>query len=282
MNHLVTITKSDGAKQLFEEQKLVNSLSKAGASKQAVDEVVAEIEREMWEGMPTADIYKRAFDLLRKQSHHAALKYSIRRAIFDLGPDGFPFEKFVARIFNVWGYEAVTDQTLMGTCGVEHEVDVVAWKGDELAMTEAKFHNEIGLRSDLKVSLYVKARFDDLADNFFDYGGKPRKLSSRWLFTNTKFTDSAVKYGECKDIHMIGWNHPAKGNLHELVEEHALHPITSLPSLSHQQKRDLLGHDILVCSDIVKNPGALHSIGLNDEAARMVVKEARMIVDSVK
>lgn len=281
MNHAINITKSDGTKELFEEEKLVNSLKKVGASSETIDEIVEEVEKGMWDGMKTEDIYTRAFALLQKHAHHVAVKYSIRRALFELGPDGFPFEKFVARVFNMWGYEAVTDQTLMGRC-VEHEVDVVAWKDDALAMVEAKFHNEFGMKSDLKVTLYVKARFDDLSENLFDYGGKQRKLSERYLFTNTKFTDKAVTYAGCNKLKLIGWNYPARGNLHEIIEQNGLHPITCLTSLSHQQKKDLVGRGILVCSDIAKQSQVLEQIGVSGGDVKRVVEESEMVVKLAK
>ncbi|MFA6404383.1 MAG: ATP cone domain-containing protein [Candidatus Paceibacterota bacterium] len=276
MNHLISITKSDGTTELFEEEKLVNSLRRSGASPEVIDEIINEVEKEMWNGMKTEDIYHRAFGLLKHRSHSVAIKYSTRRAIFELGPDGFPFEKFVARIFNFWGYEAVTDQTVGGAC-VEHEVDVVAWKDKELAMVEAKFHNEFGLKSDLKVVLYVKARFDDVADNFYDYGGMKRKLTSRWLFTNTKFSDMAIKYGECKDIKLIGWNYPNSLSLHEIIDQNCLHPVTSIMSLSHQEKKDLIGRNALLCVDIIKNPDILHEIGVKTDIVSKVIEEANMV-----
>src|SRR5260221_155103 len=120
--------------------------------------------------------------------------------------------KFIARIFTMWGYEALTDQTVLGTC-VDHEVDVVAWKGNELSMVEAKYHNEFGMKSDLKVALYVKARFDDLSQTIFDFGGTKRKLTGKWLATNTKFTEKAIAYGECSHLRLLGWNYPATNNL---------------------------------------------------------------------
>jgi hypothetical protein len=146
-------------------------------------------------------------------------------------------------------------------------------------MVEAKFHNEFGLKSNVKVALYVKARFDDIAQNEFDYGGTRRKLTERWLFTNTKFTDQAIKYGACNDLKLIGWNYPESGNLHTLIEELRLHPITCVTSLNHQQKKDLIGRNIITCADLSKRPEILHEIGVRseDEAAKMV-EEARMIM----
>lgn len=281
MNHLITITKSDGTKELFEEEKLTNSLKRVGASPDVIADVVDEVEREMRENMSTLDIYRRAFQLLHKHSHPTAVKYSIRRAMMELGPDGFPFEKFVARIFKMWGYESVTDQSLLGHC-VDHEIDVVAWRGESLAMVEAKYHNEFGMKSDLKVALYVKARYDDLAETTFNYGGKSRHLNERWLATNTKFTDKAIRYGECTGLKLLGWNYPIHGNLHEIIEENGLHPISCLSSLNSQQKKDLVGRNILACIDVVGQPGILAEIGVKGAEAEKVLTEAQLIVEEAK
>lgn len=281
MDHLITITKADGTKQLFEEEKLVSSLRRVGTPIQVIDEIVDDVERGMKNGVSTADIYRRAFELLRKHSHHTATKYSIRRAMLELGPDGFPFEKFVARVFQIWGYKTVTDQNLLGSC-VEHEVDIVAWKSDDLAMIEAKYHNEFTLKSDLKVALYVKARFDDLADKIFEYGGIKRKLTERYLFTNTKFTDKAIAYGNCSGLKLIGWNFPEKGNLHDIIGQNGLHPITCISSLTRGQKHDLIGRNVLVCIDIIGNPGVLNEIGVKGDTIEKVLTEVQAIIEQAK
>lgn len=281
MNHLISITKSDGTKQLFEEEKLVSSLKRVGASAEIVEDVVDEIGKEIHDGMTTNELYRRAFDLLRKHSTKIAAKYSVRRAMIDLGPDGFPFEKFVARLFKMWGYEAVTDQIVIGKC-VDHEVDVVAWKDDSLAMVEAKYHNEFGLKSDLKISLYVKARYDDIAGNDYDYGGKKRKLTERWLITNTKFTDKAVHYGECNNMKLLGWNYPEKGNLHELINQNSLHPIACLTTLNRDQKRELAVMNMMICLDLVGNPQVLDKIGIKPEDKEKILTEAQVVIEQAK
>jgi len=281
MNHLITITKSDGTRQLFEEEKLVNSLRNAGATDGALDDIVDEIGKEMHDGMSTSEIYTRAFALLKKHSMPIAVKYSIRRAMLELGPEGFPFEKFVARIFKAWGFEAVTDQILRGE-SVEHEMDVVAWKEGQLSMAEAKFHNEYGLKSDLKVALYVKARFDDLAPMEFEYDGQKRKLTDRWLFTNTKFTDHAITYGTFHGMKLMGWNYPQKGNMHDVIAENGLHPVTCITVLTHQQKKDIIAAGILVCKDFIEQQSVLKNIGLKPEEIGRAVIEAAAIIKSAK
>lgn len=245
----ILIVKSTGEKEAFDGRKLVSSLRKAGASKDQAEDVLIRIQNDMTSDMTTSDIYRHAFEILRKIAQPIAARYSMKRAITDLGPNGFPFEKFIAEIFKSEGYEAVTDQVVIGHC-VNHEVDVVAWKGDELIMIEAKFHNEQGIKSDLKVALYVKARWDDLKDEFFNYGGKKRKITSFQLFTNTKFTESAIEYAQCQGLALVGWNYPRKGNLEDLVQESGLHPLTSLTTLSQSEKRAFLDAGMVLCKQV--------------------------------
>lgn len=276
MNHLIQITKADGNKELFEEQKLIDSLKNSGGSDEIIEEILSHIEKEMYDGMPTSEIYSRAFKLLRSHSLPIAVKYSLRRALSELGPDGFPFEKYVAKIFETWGYNTLTDQSVLGVC-VPHEVDVVAWNESKLIMVEAKFHNELDMKSDLKVVLYIKARFDDLKGNMFDYGGIKRNLTEGWLITNTKFTEQAIKYGECNGVKMLGWNYPRKGNLQDIIEELHLHPFTCLVSVSNTFKRELLSKGVVLCMDIYNNPEVLDEVGMKSPEKEEVIKEIKEV-----
>ncbi len=276
MNHLITITKADGSRELFEESKLIESLKNAGGSDEIVEDVVDHVSHHMYDGMPTSEIYSHAFKLLRQHSMPLAVKYSLRRALSELGPDGFPFEKYISKVFQAWGYETMTDQMVLGVC-VAHEVDVVAWNKEKLVMVEAKFHNELGMKSDLKVALYIKARFDDLRGNMFNYGGIVRKLDEGWLVTNTKFTDQAIRYGECQGVKMLGWNYPAKGNLQDIIEELRLHPFTCLITINNTYKKELLKKGIVLCTEIFNNPKVLLSIGMKPDEIKNVLIEIKEV-----
>ncbi len=262
MSEQILITKTNGEKEPFDEEKLVASLRRSRASAAAIQAVLDHIHKEIREGMTTTYIYQHALELLHKVQKSAAISYSLRRAIADLGPSGFPFEKFVAEIFKQQGYTTLTDQVVAGKC-VEHEVDVVAWKPDgDLAMVEAKFHNQPGLKCDLKVALYVKARFDDLAQATFTYDNQAYHLKTGWLVTNTKFTISAIKYAACQTMKIVGWSYPHKGNLQDLIESAHLHPLTCLRLLSEHDKKALLGQGIVLCRDLEKDPSLLSKLGL--------------------
>ncbi len=213
----IYITKAGGQKEAFNEEKLRSSLKLSGATDEVTEEVLTHIHLELHDEMTTAEIYKQAFEYLHKWKKPVAMRYSIRRAVMELGPTGFPFEELIAEYFRDKGFEAVTGQQVLGAC-VPHEVDVVAWDDKKLFMVEAKFHNELGIKSDLKVVLYIKARFDDLKEKTFDYGGKDRKITDAWLITNTKFSSTAIHYGVCQNLTMIGWNYPEKGNLQDMIE----------------------------------------------------------------
>lgn len=253
----VTIVKANGERETFEPEKLRDSLLHSGATEEMVDDVLARILPELHDDMTTGEIYRQAFSLLQEISKPIARSYSLRRAVMDLGPSGFPFEDFIAEVMRARGFQCETRQTVLGGC-VAHEVDIVAYNEKKLIMIEAKFHNELGTKSDLKVALYIKARFDDLRDNVFNYGGKDRHITDGWLITNTKFSSAAIHYGVCKDLTMIGWNYPEKGNLQDMIEEKALHPITCLASLSNADKKKLLMENIVLCSSIKENPELLN------------------------
>ena len=219
----IFIVKSDGMRQEFDAQKLVASLAKAGASEDAREKISRHIGGEIKNGMSTGDIYHHAFELLRKSEKPVAERYSLKRALAALGPTGFPFEHFIADIFKAQGFETTTDQIVRGKC-TSHEMDVVAWKDGELIMAEAKFHHEFGMKSDVKVALYVKARFDDLRSQMFSYGGKERALTKGILVTNTHFTDKAIEYSMCAGVALVGWNYPGSGNLHDMIIESGVYP----------------------------------------------------------
>ncbi len=272
----VEITKADGVRETFSRAKLESSLVRTGADRETTKRIVDHIEGELKDGMRTSEIYGRAFDLLARNSRQAAHKYSLRRAILELGPAGYPFEKFVADLFRARGFDAVTDQIVRGRC-VEHEVDVVAWKGDELIMVEAKFHNESGIKSDLKVALYVKARTDDLSFSEFDFGGKIRKLTQGVLVTNTKFTEKAIAYAACEGLRLVGWNYPAQGNLEHMIEDAGLHPVTSIPNLSESNRRTLIDNGLVLCKDVLAKRDSLSSLGISEESAKTIASDAELI-----
>lgn len=268
--------KSNGEREPFDALKLENSLLNAGVSPDSAQKIIKTVQSELVDGMTTAEIYRHAFFLLHRMEKTSAVRYSMRRALSDLGPSGFPFEKFVAEIFKAQGYTIETDKMIKGYCA-EHELDVIAYNDKKLIMTEVKFHNQNGIKTDLKVALYVKARFDDLRKMHFHYGGRDMVLSEGLLITNTKFTKSAISYAMCAGVGMIGWNYPTRGNLHDLIIQNKMHPITSLTTLSTDEKKYLINRGFVICSTVMDHLSVLDEGGFSQRRIGAIIDEIRAL-----
>jgi hypothetical protein len=265
----ILVAKADGTSEAFEVSKLRSSLKRAGAEKGAIEQISAEIEKGLYNGISTSEIYRRAFARLREHRGVAA-RYSLKRAVLEFGPSGFPFEVYLAELFRAQGYSAATDQIIQGAC-VEHEVDVVVRpKAGKVASpiiyVEAKFHNTIGFKTDLKTVLYVKARIDDIRATTTD-------PVQGLVVTNTKFTEKAVQYSTCAGLDLLGWEYPAKNNLHDRVVAARLYPITALTSLSKREKTALLNENKVLCNALRADGEVLERVGIRGRRADAVLEE---------
>ncbi|MBI2450463.1 MAG: restriction endonuclease [Candidatus Nealsonbacteria bacterium] len=266
------IKKASGEMEPFSEDKLRESLKKAQALPEIINEIVEQIVSGLKDGASTSDIYHRAFSLLRKKHRFAAGRYRLKNAIMELGPTGYPFERFVAEILKSQGFSVEVGKIVQGAC-VTHELDIIAMKNNRHIMVECKFHNQAGIKSDVKTALYVQARFEDLKKRWQVQPGHGEKLHQAWLVTNTKLTSDAIKYANCVGINVIGWSHPPGESLQDLIEESGLHPLTSLTALSLSQKRQLLERGLILCKDILDNKNLLPAVGVNEAKISFVLKE---------
>lgn len=271
----VQVLKADGELEPFAVNKLKRSLRKAGATKEEIADITNKIEGILHDGIKTQEIYRLAFELLRDTETPIAARYSLRRALFGLGPTGFPFEDFLSRLFQTEGYTTRTRVTLLGKC-IEHELDVAAYKEDHSFVVEAKFHARPGIKSDLQVVLYSYARLMDLREKKIcaaDVCG----IKELMVITNTKFTHTAEKYAECAGLNLLSWNYPKTNNLHDRVRKSGLYPVTVLQGLSQSQKRTLIEHGAIVCSDIVEKPQILRFVHISRKRSESVLAEAKAL-----
>ena len=182
------ITKASGNKEPFDIQKFSLSLKKAGADINTIEQIAQKIVLRT-DLRTTHDIYHFALEELKKINRSLAAKYNLKQALLLLGPTGFPFEQFVAHIFQSKGYKTETDQVIPGFC-VRHEVDLVAHNHEHSLLAECKFHNNQALTTDVKVALYVSARFHDIQK--LHYAQERKSIHESWVITNTRFTSDAI------------------------------------------------------------------------------------------
>jgi len=100
------------------------------------------IQSKAYDGISTSEIYQHVLEFLDTSSHpYSRAKYSLKESIMMLGPTGYPFEDFIARLLESQGYTTKVRQILNGKC-ITHEIDVIAEKDRTTAAIEAKFHNQ--------------------------------------------------------------------------------------------------------------------------------------------
>ncbi len=266
---MINVVKANGQKEPFNEQKVIMSINRAGIPQRLRVQVLFHVKAKLYEGIPTGEIYSAILDFLGSSDEpYSRAKYSLKEAIMMLGPTGYPFEDFIAKILQSLGYETKVRQILMGKC-VSHEIDVIAKKDNKSIMIEAKFHNSVGIRSEVHVSLYTNARFQDIKEK--------NSLDEAWLVTNTKTTIDANTYALCAGMKVISWSFPEVGSLRELIEKSRLHPITMLTSLSHTHKVTLLNSHVVMCKEIQGNPTLLDQLPLSKEEKEKTLAEVAFI-----
>ena len=265
----IQVTTASGEKADFSPVKITRSLRKSGAGEETIRDILNTISAEIYPGMSTKKIFKRAFDLLQKKNQLQASRYKLKKAIYELGPTGFPFERFVAAVYEHLGYQVEVSKILQGKC-VTHEIDVVAIKTHQKILIECKFHSEPGRKCNVKVPLYINSRFRDIQE----LQGKNNKFNNEiWIVTNTRFTSNALAYAKCVGLNMLSWDTPKGHGLKDILDQSGLYPITVSILLSKREKQFLLNRDIVLCRDIIRDKFYLDQLEISDKRKQKILNE---------
>lgn len=263
------IIKASGEKERFSHHKLARSIIKAGASRSFAHEVAQEIKKKIKENISSQEILRMAIRRL-KDKPGVARRYDLKRAIMQLGPSGFPFEKFFADILEEYGYETEVGKFVPGQ-KVNHEIDIIAMKDKKRHMVECKYHNYAGNYTNLKVSLYTYARFLDVKKHF----------NLPWLVTNTKCSADAINYAKGVGMKITTWNYPSDESLQDLIMKKKLYPITLVRGVHHHVRNKLFSARVFMAKDILEwNVEKLHrKTGLRYHILHKLIREAGHIVN---
>jgi len=234
------VIKASGERAEFNPKKILGTLKRAGASNKLANDIVSKVKSKIHDGSTTRQILDIALGLLKNKDPIVEARYDLKMAVMNLGPTGFPFEQFFAEVLKHHGYEVQVGKTLKGKL-IPHEIDVIAKKGQKY-MVECKYHNAPGIYTNIKVALYVYARFLDLKSQF----------NHSWLATNTKFSSRVITYARGVGMKITSWQYPKDGCLRGLIESKKLYPITILKSVNEQTKAKLYRANILLAIDLAK------------------------------
>ncbi len=270
----IAIVKSNGDSENFKVEKLKTSLRRSMASEEEIELIAAEIESMLYNGMSTKKIYRKAFSLLKKYNRISASKYSLKRAILDLGPTGFPFERLIGALLNHKGFKTTVGVMLQGKC-VTHEVDVLAEKEGNTYAIECKFHSDPKAVSNVKVPLYINSRFLDIQNHWNNNPEKVSHLKQGWLVTNTRFSKDAIDYADCVGLHLLSWNYPENNGIKHNVDEFALYPITTLTTLTKREKDLIIEKDIILTEELYESKFILEKIGVSELRQKRILNEIK-------
>ena len=272
---IITVKKFSGELEPFEIQKLEKSLKRSGATNREIKKIVKIILPELYDGISTNLIYRNAFRILKKHNQTSASKYSLKRAIFDLGPTGYPFEKLVGALLRQKGYTTEVSVILQGI-SVSHEIDVLAEKEGNTYAIECKFHSNPKTVCDVKIPLYINSRFLDIQKKW-NSSGKTTHLKQGWLVTNTRFTEDAINYAKSVDLTLYSWDYPKNNGISKNIDEFGLYPITVLTSITKNEKLQLIKNNIILVKEIIASPTVLKGLNITDNKMLEIIEEAEKL-----
>lgn len=273
------VKKHSGELVDFNPNSLRHSLSRSGASENEVSKVFESLEPKLYDGITTRELYELAFDHLKQVRNTYAARYSLKKALRDLGPEGFYFEKWVARIFQEDGYKAITSQTVQGHA-VTHEIDVVASKGNELLAIECKFRNDVDAKISVTTPMYFMSRIKDISNKPYTFFNKNLPVTQGWLVTNAYLTSDSKAFGEYYKLKLLAWDYPEESSIKVLVDNNGEYPITCLTTLNTEDKARLLKAHCILVKDIIRDNKFLLYIQAGKKKQAEVLLEAKELVES--
>ena len=250
----VFVTKVDGSRQLFDKEKIVKTCLKMGANRTIADEIANQVESKLFDGIETKKIFQMTLKFLRKQNPTIKHLLDLRKglSLMNSRPE---FERFIQILLRENGYEVTPNRVMKGRCG-EHEVDAIAKKNEVTYFVEVKHHTNYHTPTGLDESRIARAILEDITEGF-ELTRNDVKIDRAMIITNTKFSDHAREYGECRNILQIGWSAPIENSLQHMIEEEHLHPLICIKGLGARIRRKLLSEGIIfmkhfITEDITK------------------------------
>jgi len=269
----IKVKKASGKVEDLNSNKLRDSLIRSGADREQADAIIETIIEEIQPYTNTKKIYGLARKYLRQINNASGLRYSLKKALFRLGPSGYPFEKYIGEVLKNYGYSVEIGSLVSGKC-IKHEIDVLAVNDNEVLTVECKYRNNGGSTIDVKTAMYVHSRFRDLKSVIkTEYPGRSYR---GLLITNTRFTADAIQYAECTSMELKSWRYPETAGLQKMVEDKKLYPVTVISGVKSRLIKTLFDNDIILLKDLagMKTGTIMKKLSLNEVRAQTLKRQA--------
>jgi len=273
------IINNQGEKEGFSFKKVYRGIIRTGAPRSLAKEIAQSVEKEIYPGITTREIYRKIKKLLNQEMPRPGMIFSLKEAMKKLGPTGFPFERYVGEIFSRQGFEVKLNQHLCGYC-LDYEIDFLAQKDNLLYIAECKYRNLSKSLIHSDTILAHQSLFLDLKKTLSaDEKYKNFNFKSL-LVTNNKFTKSTIKYAQCVGTELLGWNFPHNRGLEYIIGKNKFFPITIFPSLKKDLAGVLASKKMMLAEDILKiNPQKFarqQKVSLTE--INSLIKEAKILI----
>jgi hypothetical protein len=233
--------KSDGTREKFSIQKIRRTVARLNLDQASTSQIVNRIINQLDEGETTQKILKVIYKEIKKEVKDKDYRVDLRKAILRLlpAPD---FELYIGYVLQSLGYTMFQPQIIKGRC-VEHEIDGIGKKDGLTYTVEVKHHQNPYAFTGIDIVRNSRAILEDFQEGFRK-GFHQFDFSNAIIVCNTRFSANAIKYAQCLDILLIGWQTKPLG-LEKLIQDGKLFPITVLPNLSKTSQKKLVSAGIL-------------------------------------
>jgi hypothetical protein len=243
----VLVTKSDGTKQVFRKEKVIDTCLRMGAPREVAEGVADRVERRIYDGIESKRILSMIFRQLSRYNPRIRYHIDLRKALAMMEPKP-DFEQYIQMLLKEQGFQVTPNAIVRGKC-VEHEIDAIAKKDGKTYIVEVKHHSNHHTLSGLDVDRISRAIFEDITDGFH-LGLNSINVDKAVIVCNTKLSDHAKRYADCRGIEHIGWRYPPDRGIDRMIEEKKLYPITYLKNLDSTTIRRLTGEGVLLLKQL--------------------------------
>lgn len=241
-----------GGLKEYSRQHIIRSCTRAGFDDNTAEEIESRVFERAWDEITTRKLHSIVYSEMKNRNEIFALRFRLREAIAELNPNYSEFEKYITKVLRIDGFDAEWSPRPKprGEC-IEHEIDVVAEQHGTTYMIECKHHYHHHRFTGLDIPMRQWSRLEDLKRGYEHGINNAVKADEAWVIVNTKLSDHAKRYAECKNIRMTAWKYSNEDySLDSLVERNKAYPVTILRPPQHV-RTELSKKDILTVQDLI-------------------------------
>ncbi len=246
---MIKIKKADGRLEPYDGSKVIRTALHLGLDRADAEKLEKEVSEKVYEGMPTSQILSIIQELAKEFRPEVAHMRDLREAISAMRPKP-DFEEYARIVLREAGYLVELGRVLEGRC-VSHEIDGIAFKGDEVFAVEVKHHVNHHTYTGLGTLVELWGTLEDLREGY-RLGFHSYAFTSAILVCNTKISLHAERYARCKGIMYMGWRYPRAFALSDIVSRKKLYPVTMLKEISGEKLTRLGEQGIVTLNQLKK------------------------------